>query len=136
MRELAECLIHYEAKKSPSASRAASAFHVCEKLRPHLSTLMGRAGFRALVSRALVLAATEAPGLHALQVGEDGALAGYEAFGSPAEAQKVTEGTLVLLAQILGLLDAFIGQDLTQRMLRDVWPKISLSDQTSQNDTK
>jgi hypothetical protein len=33
---------------------------------------------------------------------------------------------VVLLAQLLGLLNAFIGEVLTLRLLRDVWPKIPL----------
>ena len=36
-------------------------FLVCEKLRPHLAMLMGNAGFRALLSRALALAKAEVP---------------------------------------------------------------------------
>jgi predicted transglutaminase-like cysteine proteinase len=34
----------------------------------------------------------------------------------------------LLLAQLLGLLVAFIGEDLTLRLVREVWPKLSLND--------
>jgi len=38
------------------------------------------------------------------------------------------EGRVVLLAQLLGLLVAFIGEDLTLRLVREVWPKLSIND--------
>ena len=36
----------------------------------------------------------------------------------------LTNGRVVLLAHLLGLLVAFIGEDLTQRLLREAWPKL------------
>jgi len=35
---------------------------------------------------------------------------------------------VLLVAQLLGLLVAFIGENLTLRLMRDVWPKLSLED--------
>jgi hypothetical protein len=37
------------------------------------------------------------------------------------------EGSVVLLAQVLGLLVAFIGENLTVSLVREVWPKVSLN---------
>jgi len=36
------------------------------------------------------------------------------------------EGRVVLLAQLLGLLVAFIGENSTLRVVREVWPKVPL----------
>ena len=35
---------------------------------------------------------------------------------------------MVLVAQLLGLLVAFIGETLTLRLVREVWPKLPLND--------
>ncbi len=86
---------------------------------------MGKVGVRALVSRALALANAEAPSLRAVQVNAEG---GLERMGE-LEAQfdpQVAEGSLVLLAQLLGLLVAFIGENLTVRIVREAWPELCL----------
>jgi hypothetical protein len=36
----------------------------------------------------------------------------------------MAEGSVVLVAQLLALLVAFIGENLTLRMVREVWPKL------------
>ena len=129
MRDFAERLIAYEMSRTKSSgTKTPAAFQICEKLRPPLATLMGHTGFRALLARAFALAEAEAPRLRTVQIQADGSLAGCEEPGSPAEAEKLAEGGVVLLAQLLGLLEAFIGQNLTLRMLHEVWPKLSLND--------
>ena len=99
---------------------------VSEKLRQHLAILMGKGGFRALVSHALVLASQEVPWLRALRVDEEGALAGLEDLPSPPAPSELFEARVVLLAHLLGLLVAFIGENLTLRLMREVWPEVSL----------
>lgn len=129
MREFAKQLVAFETQVGKAGRlQTPAAFEVCEKLRPHLATLMGKAGFCALLSRALALAALEAPALRAVQVQADGSLGGREEPGTPAEMQKVAEGSVVLLEHLLGLLEAFIGRSLALRMLRDVWPKLTLTE--------
>lgn len=100
------------------------AFVVCEKLRPELSTFLGRVGFGALLSRALALASADAPWLRALHVDVDGSLKGRNEPGAQAGANEQLEGGTILLAQLLGLLVTFIGEELTLRLLREVWPKL------------
>lgn len=104
------------------------AFPVGEKLRPQLATLMGNGGFRALVARALSLSCAEVPWLVAVHVKADGSLVRSSERGAQIDPKDLFEGRVVLLAQLLGLLVAFIGENLTLRLLRDVWPKLSLSD--------
>ena len=129
LRDLAARLIAGEAQESGSAAAAGSppVFHVCERLRPHLATLMGKAGFRAVLARALAVAGTEQPWLAAVRVDAGGALAGWDHAEGTGEAQERAEGGVVLLAQLLGLLVAFIGESLTLRMLHEVWPNVPLS---------
>ena len=89
---------------------------------------MGNAGFRALLSRALALANAEVPWLRAVQVKADGSLEGLEELHAQLDPDEIFEGRVVLLAQLLGLLVAFIGENLTLRLVREVWPKLSLND--------
>jgi hypothetical protein len=129
MRDLSQRLIRYERRgKKASKTKAPAAFQVCEKLRPPLATLMGNIGFRALLSRAFALACAEAAWLRAVQLESDGSLAGLDELEAQVAADEIAEGSVVLVAQLLGLLVAFIGENLTLRMVREVWPKLSLND--------
>jgi hypothetical protein len=131
MRDFAERLIAYETsgnKSSETKNWAASL--VCEKLRPHLATLMGNVGFRALLSRALALANAEVLWLRVVHVKSDGSLEGLDELELEAQLdpEEIAEGCVVLLSQLLGLLVAFIGENLTLRLVREIWPKVPLSD--------
>jgi hypothetical protein len=123
MRSIAERLIDYETarKDAPEPGNTAS-FLVTERLRPQLATLMGNAGFRALLARALALASAEVSWLRAVQVNADGTLEPLHARLKPGEFR---EGRIVLLAQLLGLLVAFIGPGLTLRLAGEIWPQLS-----------
>src|SRR5712691_7346548 len=124
MRDFSERLIAYETRGNKSSeTKTPAACLVAEKLRPHLATLMGNLGFRALLSRALALANAEVPWLHAVHVNVDGSLEGLDELGAQVDSDEIFEGCVVLLAQLLGLLVAFIGKDLTLRLVREVWPK-------------
>lgn len=125
MRDIATQLIAFAADNEVVATGPA-VFVVCDILRPHLAALMGKVGFRALLSRALALAGAEVPWLVALHVEADGRLSGLDKAGAGLGPEEELAGKVVLLAQLLGLLVAFIGEDLTLRLVRDVWPGLSL----------
>ena len=103
-------------------------FHVGDRLRPQLATLMGNGGYRALLLRALVLAKAEAPWLRAVQVNMDGSLKGLEDLHAQLAPPDVFDCSVVLLAQLLGMLVAFIGETLTLHLVREVWPNVPLND--------
>ena len=129
MRVFAGRLIAYETRGNKSSeTETPAACLVGEKLRPHLAALMGNVGFRALLSRALALANAEVPWLRAVRVKADGSFEGLDELGAHVDLDEIFEGRVVLLAQLLGLLVAFIGEDLTLRLVREVWPKLSLND--------
>ena len=127
LRHLAKQLMVYE-KLGSKATEAETpvAFPVNEKLRPHLSQLMGKAGFRALLSRALALANHEVPWLRAVHVKADGALEGVDRLRAEITPSEFIEGRVELLAQLLGLLIAFIGTNLTLHLVGEVWPHVPL----------
>jgi hypothetical protein len=134
MRNFAKRLVAYETLGNKSSGpKITEAFQACEELRPHLATLMGNAGFRALVSRSLTLAGAEVPWLRAVNVTSDGSLEGLDKLGDRLDPVEIAEGKVVLLAQLIGLLMAFIGEKLTVRLLREVWPKLSVDDLASGN---
>lgn len=111
-----------------SGPKPASGFYVCEQLHRRLTKFMGHTGFHALLTRALAMSAAEVSWLRAVQIKADGSLEGWEAPSARQEADEWLEGGVVLLAQLLGLLVLFIGEDLTLRLVREVWPRIRLED--------
>ena len=128
-RHLAKRLIFCEAKASKaSESSRATAFDVCEKLRPQLVTLMGNGGFRAILMRALTLARAEISWLNGVEVKADGAMENLTDQQPQPGSEEFLEGRIVLVARLLGLLGAFIGENLTLRVVVEVWPKLPLDD--------
>ena len=105
------------------------AFKVCGKLQPHLATLMGKGGVRAILSRALAVAQAENRWLRGVQVNAEGALELVSKTEAPeGDAERRREGGALLVAQLLGLLVAFIGENLTLRVVLEVWPKLDLNE--------
>jgi hypothetical protein len=120
-RTTARKLLAYEAGAGKSSENDLSAaVRVSEKLRRPLSTLAGASGFRALLGRALMLAKAQDPALAAVRVQPDGSLEGWSELCNKEGAQAGLE----LIAQLLGLLNAFIGPDLAWRLVGDVWPDL------------
>ena len=73
MRDLARYLLAYEAGASKTSEPVESAtLRAYEKLRQSLSVFAGVAAFESLAFRALTQTKSEAPGLWAVQVEEDG----------------------------------------------------------------
>lgn len=99
-----------------------AAVRVCDHFNRLLSALMGVTGYTTLLSRALALAKAEAPWLGTVQVKPDGALEGLASVEMPEGADDPTRGGEALLAHLLSLLATFVGQPLTHRLVRDVWP--------------
>ena len=121
MRDLAQRLLAYEAALTSSEENTSEVFRVSEKLRRSLSTLAGAAGFRTLLARALALTKAHAPCLTAVQVKPDGSLEGLSNLDDGGE---VAEAGALLIAQLLGLLVVFIGENLVLRLVLDVWPDL------------
>jgi hypothetical protein len=128
MRRIANRLMVHETPRKSAAKAVAAAFPVIDKLRPHLATLVSNGGVRALVARALVLAAAEIAWLSAVQVNANGDIEGLETLGAVLDPETFLEGRVVLLAQLLGLLVAFIGPGLTSRLMDEIWPEVPLEE--------
>jgi hypothetical protein len=125
LRNFTERLIAFETKENMSSgTKIPGACLASEKLRPHLAALMGSTGVRALLARALALANADVPWLRAVHVKTDGSYEGFEDFAH-VDPDEFSEGCVVLLSHLLGLLVAFIGDELTLRLVRQAWPKLS-----------
>jgi hypothetical protein len=98
---------------------------VCERLRSALTPFVGTAGVRALMRRALVLANEDEPTLAGVRLLEDGSLAGFGDPGAEEGARRAgARGGVALIARLLDLLIAFIGEPLMLRLLSDAWPDV------------
>jgi len=146
MRDLARCLIAYEAVASKTSEPVESAIlRVYGKLRQSLGVFAGVASFQSLAFRALTQAKSEAPGLWAVQVDANGSLQG---LGEPKPEQlefepqlgsgkdQASEGGVILIARLLGLLDMFLGEALTFSLLRNAWPGATFDDRVAENGRK
>jgi hypothetical protein len=127
--DLARRLLAYEAVAGETSVPTESAnLRVYEKLRRPLCALAGVAGFQSLASRALTLARAEVPSLSAVQVTADGSIQGLGELSPQSDTDHVGEGVAILIAQLLGLLRTFIGEALTLRLVRDLWPDAAFDD--------
>jgi hypothetical protein len=124
MRDFAARLITHETRARAVNFEAPIAFAVLDEMRNHLTTLMGNGGHRALLMRALALAGAEVPWLRGIRVAADGSLEGSGSHAESIDHDERTEGGVVLIAQLMGLLVAFIGEKLTLQLVREVWPKL------------
>jgi hypothetical protein len=65
--------------------------------------------------------------LRAVRVNADGTLERLDEEAK-VDPEEIVEGNAILLAQLLGLLVAFIGEKLTLRVVHEAWPELSLND--------
>ena len=86
--------------------------------------LMGSTGFNALMSRSLVLATAEIPSLRHMHLNAEGMWEGLAALEVQLDVESFLEARIVVLANLLGLLVAFVGEALTLRLASDIWPNL------------
>jgi hypothetical protein len=126
-RNLAHWLLAQEAGKiaGPQAvTEAAEA--ACQRLCRRLAQLVAVAGARALLARALRLAAADFPFLETVRAGatDETCLEGLRERARDVDPGQARDGLAAVLAAAIGLMATFIGDDLTLRLLRDVWPDL------------
>ncbi len=127
--ELAQQLLDRETvAENPSEVTLPPVFRVVEKLRRPLVTLAGIAGFCSLLARALTLAKAQVPRLRAVQIDLE---AGLNGLGDLGNQDQAAEAGVMLIAELLGLLETFIGQSLMLSLARDAWPDLPILDEGS-----
>lgn len=121
-RELARLLLAIEAEAGGTSAQGADATaRVLEKLRLSLTKMAGAEGFRSLIRRSLALARKENPALQSVTVKGDGSIKGAGEHGA-FSGDVGDDAALVLTTHLLGLLVTFIGDPLTRRLVREIWP--------------
>ena len=129
LKRVAQRLLGYESPAiAPTSYAERAGFRVCKKLGQSLSALIGFGGFVALLQRALTVSQAEAPELSALQLGVDGSLEMAGSFEQWLEKGHIAKSETVLIAQLLGLVVAFIGKSLVLSLLLEGWPNASFED--------
>ena len=129
-KELAQRLLWHEAGGRLEAEvLAAAAERTLDRLRSRLTDLLGQAGFIALYRRALRLAQGEFPALENLAVDAkpDERLLGLHEFADANSENPATvvAGFSALLAHLIWLLVTFVGDNLTVRLIYEIWPEIA-----------
>jgi hypothetical protein len=128
-RRLGRRLLELEGTASDEPEAIAQAAErAAGKLDRHLSRLVGVAGSQTLLKRALYLAGREHAVLAAVQppLTANGGLNGLTAAIRAINPEHARTALAELFAQLIWLLVTFIGEDLTVRTLRQVWPEIEL----------
>lgn len=124
LRCFAGNLIRHEATVNPpSPPQRATVLPVLDKLRPLLATYMGKTGYHALILRAMILASEEAPWLCHVEIAANGDLDNFAKLTARHETGEATNGSEILLAHLVGLLEAFIGEIMTLRLVHELWPE-------------
>ena len=136
MRDLAHRLLTYEAGADKTSEPMESpTVRVYEKLRQCLGEFVGITGFHSLASRALTLARPEIPSLSAALIAADGSLQGLGEIATQFGMGKdsTSDGEIILIARLLGLLRLFLGEALTLSLLRSAWPGEVFDDRNSEH---
>lgn len=123
LRDLAERLLAVECDSGNGAYEPA-AQRVCGKLGSVISKVAGAAGYRSVLSRALAMAQAEVPDLGSVRVSSNGVLEGFAGTNTRANNEEFAHGEVALVAQLLSLLHTFIGEPLTQQLVKEAWPAI------------
>ncbi len=106
----------------------AAAGRVFDKLSQRLAELITPVGSEALLRRAVHLSRLEFPFLAGGQLlpNTDPLIDRLRDAAATVDPSQAQAGLLAVLGTLVALLDSFIGNDLTLRLLRDVWPELAL----------
>lgn len=125
LTQVARVIVTHEIGGEVDADRvAAGVERACKLLAHHLARLVGEAGIRALVERSLTLSRVQYPWLPGARTGTSDPP--WTTLRSALQAQPpdaALEGSVVLVATLLGLLGRLIGERLVLRLVLEVWPQ-------------
>jgi hypothetical protein len=104
---------------STTAQIQLAALRVYQMLRLQFCAPVGVDAFQALASRALSAAKAQFPSLNAVSVTASGGLRGFEECESPRNLGEGGEIGVILIAQLLRLFMALLGEAATIRLIED-----------------
>lgn len=128
-REIARRVLREErASEGNEGERPAAVSRATVKLHRELSDLLGLEGVQALHYRALRLARAEHPALAGVEARPRGELAGIRQAIERLEDADAEVATRAILANAIWLMISFLGEDLVVRLVRGIWPGLTLED--------
>lgn len=131
-QQLAQLLLDSEMDTGKNhQSSGTPMFRASEMLRRSLSTVIGAADYRLLVSRALILAKTRSPSLHSVRINPEGSLERVAA--DLPNVEESNDGGLVFIAEVLRLFIDFVGAALMLQLLPDLAPQLKADLQKGEN---
>lgn len=127
--DVARALVMHETGGSNDPDVVADAVEgICRYVASELEGMLGSGGVRSLMTRALHLARREHPSLESVTM-SPGPVIGFTGLTEAMASRNptaVAAGTSVL-AQLLGLLVALLGEDLGLQPVRKFWPHVAPS---------
>lgn len=127
-RSVRRALVEATGVAQPDRSQLASAFNtLCERLRQRLQPLFGTTAVTALFARALQVTTVEFPWLKE-SVGKDGCSTDIPAGVQGVQMDRLEEGLAGILAHDIGLLSAFVGEDLVLPLVQEAWGTAMLAE--------
>jgi hypothetical protein len=124
-QELAQWLLRHEgsADSGGPGGPLDSTERVLRRLSPGVTALVTTAGYRALLARALHVTKVRFPFLEGVQLSSgDAFIDGPRVV--PGEPNDI--GLAEFIGNLIALLATFIGDDLTNRLIRGAWPDAPL----------
>ncbi len=130
LTEFASRLLGHEAERTGNAEDPGTAFAlVCAGLHERLAPLISAAGFHTLLTRALKLATRDFPLLATTTVDPiDCRLAHRPEASAGLSESTIRDAYTRVLAHFLWLLILFIGEHLSLREVREIWPEIVMGE--------
>ena len=123
-------LVEAAGAKALDRPQLASSFNsLCNRLRQRLQPLFGTSAVTALFARALHVATAEFSWLGDV-IGKNGDVCSTDAIASiqGIEMDSLEEGLAALLADYIGLLSTFVGDDLVLPLVQEAWGAALLAD--------
>ncbi len=117
-------LVQAAGAEPPDRAQLASAFEaLCERLRTRLHPLFGGTAIEALFARALHVARSEFPWLAGVvpRQTQRCSLEGLDTVTADLQPGGIEEGLAAILGHQIGLLSAFIGEDLIVPLVQESW---------------
>jgi hypothetical protein len=116
---------------TPDGAQLRAAFDVlCEQLWLRLRPLFGELAIKALFARSLHVSREEFPWLEGVtaDAGDRCALEGLDSVSRDLPPHVLADGLAAILAHEIGLLSAFIGDDVVLPLVEQSWGAASMTD--------
>lgn len=125
IEQLADRIVAYETQHALTPlTHIAVTTRICEKLRLHLTPLIGSTSYHALITRTLAILEKDNPWTEGIRIRQNGSLELAPIPESHAQANPQAREAMAIPSQLLSLLATFIGEPLTLTLALEIWPPL------------